>query len=236
MARVHFTIEKDPSKLLELLPQIQALADSEKEALGFLPEVALSDAIIRQRLFAAVVDGHGVREIAGYLLNSGVFPHAKIQQIATLPRFRKLGAASALVRTLVSDLERIGFMTIKAEVASDLKGPLAFYAKNGFAASRIRAGGRARNRTIVVHVRQLETDSLFSIAPQGSDSEIDLGIRRRSAGDAPFFAFDLNVYFDLVRERTNSDKARKLFGAALSHHIRLAVADEGPVATCVGIG
>ena len=226
MARVQFTIEKDPRVLLELLPQILALADSEKEALGFLPEVALRDAVIRQRLFVVTVDHDGVHQVAGYLLNSGVFPHAKIQQIATHPNYRKLGVASALVKSLIADLERVGFMTIKAEVASDLKGPLEFYAKSGFAAVRNRAGGHARNRTIIVHVRQLDTDSLFSIAPRSTDLEIDFGIRRRSAGDAPFFAFDLNVYFDLVKDRTNSDKARKLFGAALSHHIRLAVADE----------
>jgi hypothetical protein len=37
---------------------------------------------------------------------------------------------------------------------------------------------------------------------------------------------DLNVLFDLVRDRTRSALANKLFGAALAHQIRLAVAPE----------
>ena len=223
-ARGSFTVEKDPSKLLALLTQIQAIADTEKEALGFLTPGAFRDAITRQRLFALISDCDDAREVAGYVLYSGVFPHAKVQQIATLEKYRKEGAATTLVKCLVSDLERVGFMTIRADVAADLRGPLAFYAKNGFEIVRERTSGKARNRTIIIHVRQLDTYSLFSAKSDGLD--FDLAIRRRSAGDTPFFAFDLNIYFDLVRERTNSDKARQLFGAALAHEIRLAVADE----------
>ena len=223
-AKFSFTVEKDPTKLLALLPQIVKIGNADKEALGFLAEGALRDAIMRQRLFALTVDSNNTREVAAYVLYSGVFPHAKIQQIAVLEKFRKNGAATALMKCLVSDLERVGFMTIRADVASDLQGPLAFYAKNGFERIRERTGGKARNRTIIIHVRQLDTDSLFSVKSDGQD--FDLATRRRSAGDTPFFAFDLNIYFDLVRERTNSDKARQLFGAALAHEIRLAVADE----------
>lgn len=223
-AKVSFTVERDPSKLLTLLPQIRAIADTEKVALGFLTEGAFRDAILRQRLLALMADIDDKREIAGYLLYSGVFPNAKVQQIATSEKYRNLGAATALMKCLVSDLERVGFMTIQADVASDLQGPLAFYTKNGFEIVRERIGGKARKRTIIIHVRQLDTDSLFSAKSDGQD--FDLAIPRRSAGDTPFFVFDLNIYFDLVRERTNSDKARQLFGAALAHEIRLAVADE----------
>ncbi len=224
--RIQFIIENDANALFDLLPQIQALADSEKETLGFLPEAALRDAIVRRRLLALTADNKGVREFAGYLLHSGVFPNAKIQQIAIVQKFRKAGAASVMMKALVSELERIGFMTIKAEVASDLPPALHFYAKNGFEVFRTRAGGQARNRTIVVHVRELESDSLFSSAANNANPEIELGIRRRSAGDTPLFAFDLNVYFDFAKNRDESEKARQLFGAALGHDIRLAVADE----------
>src|SRR4051812_11640118 len=93
--RVQFNVERNTTALLDLLPAIQSLADSEKEALGFWPDAALRDAINRRRLFALTVDHNGIRELAAYLLHSGVFPHAKIQQIATVTKFRKTGAASA---------------------------------------------------------------------------------------------------------------------------------------------
>jgi GNAT superfamily N-acetyltransferase len=224
--KVQFIIEQSAQALKPLLPAIQALADSEKEPLGFLPAKAFEDAIARRRLMAAVVQDGEVRKLAGYLLYSGVFPNAKVQQIAAAPAFRKKGAASALMKALIAELERVGFLGIRADVASDLPIALAFYAKHGFEKVRERAGGTARGRMIVIHSRPLETDNLFSLASAQSSQSIDMGARRRNPGETPVFAFDLNVYFDLVRQRAQSENARRLFGEALGHTLRLAVADE----------
>lgn len=218
MNRRNFVIVQDSGALTSLLLEIRALADSEKDALGFLPAKAFEDAIERKRLIAVLVDERGNRSFAGYLLHSGVFPHAKVQQVAAVRAFRNSGAASALMRAFASELERVGYMSIRADVASDLPLALAFYARNGFERVLERAGGKTRGRKIIVHSRQLETDNLFTLA--------DLGTRRRAPGEVPVFAFDLNVYFDLVRQRDQSDDARRLFGEALGHTIRLAVADE----------
>jgi GNAT superfamily N-acetyltransferase/predicted nucleic acid-binding protein len=227
MKRPAVTVERDVGVLTSLLPEIRALADSEKDnALGFLPAKAFEDAIGRARLIAAVVDDYGQRSFAGYLLHSGIFPNAKIQQVAVVGKFRKGGIASSLVKALVSELERTGFLSIRADVASDLPNALAFYAKNGFEPVLERAGGKARGRKIVVHSRQLETDSLFSFGAVQDDTQIDLEIRHRNRGEVPVFAFDLNVYFDLVKRRDQSEFARRLFGEALGHTVRLAVADE----------
>lgn len=226
MKRLHFVIEQEAKALTSLLTQIRALADSERDALGFLPAKAFEDAIERRRLIAVLVDEQGNRSFAGYLLHSGVFPHAKVQQVAAQPAFRKAGAASALIRALASELERIGFMSIRADVASDLSAALAFYSKNGFERMLERAGGKTRGRKIIVHSRQLETDNLFTFAPIRAGDAIDLGTRHRAPGEVPVFAIDLNVYFDLVRQRDQSADARRLFGEALGHAIRLAVADE----------
>ncbi|MER8992250.1 GNAT family N-acetyltransferase [Mesorhizobium sp. M0678] len=226
MSHFQFVIKHDAKALTPLLSAIQALADSEKDALGFLPGRAFEEAIGRQRLIAALVEDSGVRTFAGYLLHGGVFPNAKIQQIAAVPAFRKNGAASALMKAFVSELERLGFLSLRADVASNLPAALAFYAKNGFERVRERSGGLARGRTIIIHSRQLETDNLFTLASAQSGTGIDLGVRRRGPGEVPVFAFDLNVYFDLVRQRHQSDHARRLFGEALGHTIRLAVADE----------
>lgn len=217
--------ERDPERILRHFEEIKRLADSEKHSLGFLPEQALRDGITRGK-FVALIDRSSEQEkLVAYLLYSGVFPHAKVQQIATVKSYRGGGVGSALIRTLVSDLERFGFMTIRADVASDLDGALAFYAKNRFDRIRTQPGGASRRRQIIVHVRHLETETLFTI-PTNSTGDMDFGIRQRSAGSAPFFALDLNVYFDLARNRAHSESAHRLFGAALGHDIRLTVASE----------
>lgn len=213
-------VERD--HLIRLLPAIVALADSEKEALGFWPENSLREAIDRGRLIALAAGG----ELSGYIHYSGVFPHAKIQQIATSPAWRRQGVASTLIRTLVAKLESHGFLSLKAEIAETLADSLAFYRRNGFLEVMSRKGGSARNRAILVHVLELESDNLFAFADRQQTADFDLGIKRRSAGEDPLYAFDLNVYFDLVRDRRQSDKARSLFGAALAHQIRLTVSDE----------
>jgi ribosomal protein S18 acetylase RimI-like enzyme len=213
-------VERD--HLIELLPAIVALADSEKEALGFWPENSLREAIDRGRLIALAADG----DLSGYIHYSGVFPHAKVQQIATSPAWRRQGVASTLIRAVVAKLENHGFLSLKAEIAETLAGSLAFYRGNGFVEVMRRKGGSARNRAILVHVRELESDNLFAFADRQQTGDFDLGIKRRSAGEDPLYAFDLNVYFDLVRDRRQSDKARALFGAALAQQIRLTVSDE----------
>jgi GNAT superfamily N-acetyltransferase len=224
--RPQFIIEQNTQALKSLIPAIQHLADSEKEALGFLPSKAFEDAIVRRRLMVALVQDGESQKFAGFLLYSGVFPNAKIQQIAAAPAFRKNGAASALMKALIAELERVGFLGIRADVASDLPVALAFYARHGFEKVLERAGGTARGRTIIIHSRQLDTDNLFTLTSTESNQSIDVGARRRNPGETPVFAFDLNVYFDLVRQRAQSENARRLFGEALGHTLRLAVADE----------
>ncbi len=218
-------IEKDPEQILRYFEEIKALADSEKDGLGFLRQQALLDSIYRQKMLILLDQGSIPNKLLGYLLHSGVFPHAKIQQIATVRSRRKQGIGSALIHSLVQALEQLQYMTIRADVASDLKVALAFYASNGFEPIRTHAGGVSRQRTIVVHIRNLNTETLFDRNLE-EEHEIDLGIRQRSAGEAPFYALDLNVYLDLVKEREHSEAARRLFGAALAHEIRLVVANE----------
>ncbi|MBY5601740.1 GNAT family N-acetyltransferase [Rhizobium leguminosarum] len=217
---------QDVEVLLAMASQVQELADSEKEPLGFLPEAAIREAINRRRVIAVVANVETASEFAGYLLYSGVFPHAKVQQIAVVPKYRGRGVAGALMRTFLAELEVRGFMTVRADVAADLPAALAFYASQNFQIVRERDGGKARGRTILVHVRELETDTLFSIANRTAANGLDLGLRRRSAGKSPLFALDLNIFLDLVRSRQHSDQARRLFGAALAHDIRIAVSDE----------
>jgi ribosomal protein S18 acetylase RimI-like enzyme/predicted nucleic acid-binding protein len=225
-----YRAERDPAILMPRLASIRALADSEKEALGFIPEGAYRDAIAKRRLIAMCAPKNGNSEVVGFILFSGVFPNARIQQIAVDPAHRRTRIASTLINDLVSQLESQGYLTITAAVASDLPAAQAFYAHNGFEARRSQAGGQTRQRTIVLRARDLETESFFSIlepSPATSQAVVDLGLRQRSASQAPLYAIDLNVLFDAVKEaRTRSPMADRLVAAALGHRIRLAVAPE----------
>jgi len=93
-----FRTETDPAALLQHLDAIRTLADSNKEALGFLPEAAYHDAIMQRRIIAMLARGNGGSHLAGFILFSGVFPNARIQAVAVRPDHRRGGVASALVR------------------------------------------------------------------------------------------------------------------------------------------
>ena len=226
MLSLKILIERPARTSTSILSKIQELADAEREALGFLPARAFEDAIERGRILIAIAKEGGNKKFAGYLLYSGVFPSAKIQQISVVGKFRRYGVASALIGTLVSELESVGFQSIQADVASDLKEALAFYGRNGFEVAFTRAGGQSRGRTIIIHSRQLDTDNLFSVANSQPAAPLVPLARLAGARDVPIFAFDLNVYLDLVKNRYHSDFARQLFGEALGHTIRLAVSNE----------
>jgi len=66
-----YRAERDPAILRRQLPAIRDLADSEKEALGFLPEAAYREAIERRRLVAMCSSDDGNIEVVGFILYSG---------------------------------------------------------------------------------------------------------------------------------------------------------------------
>jgi len=229
--RLVYRAESDPATLFHWLPGIRALADREKEALGFLPEAAYSEAIEKRRLVAMCATANGHSEVIGFILFSGVFPNARIQQVVVAKQHRRARIASALINEVVSKLESRGYLTITAAVASDLQQAQAFYEHNGFVARRSYPGGEARNRTIILRARDLATESLFSLLEPpnaSSQSAIDLGLRMRSASQAPLYVIDLNVMFDVIKNksRPRSPVAGRLIAAALAHQIRLAVTPE----------
>jgi ribosomal protein S18 acetylase RimI-like enzyme len=226
-----YRTENDPAVLLTYLSEIRALADADKEALGFLPEAAYREAVEKRRLIAMLAESDGVTLVAGFVLFSGVFPNARIQQVVVKPDHRRRRLGSRLVNSVVAQLEVSGYMGITAAVADELSVAQGFYEANGFRERRAKPGGLARGRTIILRARDLETENLFSVLePSGdaSPSTIDLGLRLRGARPAPLYAIDLNVMFDVVKDRRQprSEAARRLIAAALAHQIRFAIAPE----------
>lgn len=225
MGSQELTLESRPDQVIPLLDQVHTIANAEKEALGFIPHGAYDDAAKQRRLLLATSRS----TVVGFVLFGGVFPHARIQQIGVAPNLRRSGVASRLMRELLARLEKEGFLTVKARVAQDLPIAQAFYAKLGFEAAQTVQGGEARNRQIVIRVRHLETPSLLDAGGGAIDwraTKVPLALRRSSPGESPFYVIDLNVFFDLVRERSRSSEAHQLFSAALSHQLRIAVAGE----------
>jgi ribosomal protein S18 acetylase RimI-like enzyme len=92
-----YRAESDPATLLQRLSAIRALADGEKQALGFLPEVAYRDAIEKRRLVAMCTTVDGNSEVVGFILFSAVFPNARIQQVVVAGPHRRARIASALI-------------------------------------------------------------------------------------------------------------------------------------------
>src|SRR5687767_11425748 len=115
-----YRTEGNTAVLLRSIDTIRALADGEKEALGFLPEAAYRDAVQRGRVVAMCTVEGNHSEVVGFILFSGVFPNARIQQITVAKQHRRRGIASALLNDIVSRLERLSYLTITAAVASDL--------------------------------------------------------------------------------------------------------------------
>ena len=76
-----YRAEREPKALLSSLSEIINLADSEKEALSFLPHKAYKGAIEKWRLVGMLSISGGETKLVGYVLFSGVYPNAKIQQI-----------------------------------------------------------------------------------------------------------------------------------------------------------
>lgn len=219
----NFQVVSTTNELRKFLPDIQRLADSETNALGFLPAKAYEDAVYRNQILALVDETNHKSKLAGYILHSGVFPNARIQQIATVKSYRNSEVGSTLIRTLVSDLEKIGFISLRADIANDLSYAKKFYQKNQFYPSRITAGGQSRQRKINVHIRDLDSPTLFN--NPNSRGPI-LGFRKRSSPANPIYTLDLNIFLDLTKNRQHTTKASELFSTALRHEIRIAVARE----------
>lgn len=205
------------------LENVRAGADAAKDELGFLPRGAYQSIADSGKLIVAIKKIDGNESYAGHLMFGGIYPNAKIFQLFVDARFRKQGIAARLVYHLKERLIAKQWLSITANVATDLPAN-AFWSRMGFRTSRTRAGGHARQRWINVRVLDLETPSLLSLMP-GAPNRQSLRLAERLS-PRPIYLIDLNVFFDAVRRRKRSQSADKIISAGLRNSIRLMVADE----------
>lgn len=226
MAEQYF-IRRAYADISPFLDAIRAQADSERDALGFLPEPAYAEAARQRKLILLLSQDGDQISYAGHLLFGGIFPGMRVRQISVIAKSRRNGQATTLLRALIAQGEKEGYLSIAANVASDLAGANAFYERNGFVSVRLKAGGKTRNRKINVRILQLQTPSLLSLmVGPAQPKAIDIIQPQKRSADIPIYAIDLNVFYDAIRNRVRSDDAGAVFEAALRNQIRIAATQE----------
>lgn len=207
----------------DLMDEICTLADTEKKALGFIPRGAYPQFATQKRVVVALGE-HS--EIAGYSIFGGTSLQAKIIQTYVKPGYRRGGLAKALVGEVIARAEKIGCLSIKAEVASDLEYANRFYEHCGFAKFGEKEGGKTTKRTLITRVKELNTPSLLDVFKQGMGSTNVSAIPISVLAETPLYLIDLNVLFDAAGNRRNGEAANRVISAAFENEIRIAIAEE----------
>ena len=216
-----YEIERKPQDVLGMVQSVQTNADSDRDALGFLPAQAYEQAARQGTLFVAVTRRGQECHYAGHILFGASYPHARIFQVYVAAEHRKHGIGRLLVHSLLALLEEKQYLSTTARVASGLPAN-DFWESLKFEIVATKSGGATRGRTINVRARQFNTPSLF-------------GYRRPVSGipltdPLPNFttilALDLNVFFDVARRRPRSEYGAVVMSAAFNNIVRLTVTQE----------
>lgn len=211
------------SEIEPYVGEIRTAADSEKTAFGFLPAKAYDEFAYQGRMIVAVDASDA---LVGYTLFGGALPQGRIFQTWASPNFRGHGVGRRLLLEVIRVLEKSSYLSVRADVASDLVDANGFYSELGFEVIRTRPGGRTRGRTINVRVRELSTPSLLDFANASSSSLGSLTIDTPSAGRAPLYVLDLNVIFDVTKQRVRGPAASRVMATAFENDVRLAITAE----------
>ncbi|ALL13160.1 GNAT family N-acetyltransferase [Caulobacter henricii] len=216
-----FRIETNVAVIQGFVADIRAAADTDKEALGFLPASAYDQAARKGELTVALQDGPHGPTYAGHIWVSGLFPHARVVQLFVAQAYRGQKLSTRLLRAAIQSAEASGFLTIFARVAADLAANQV-YEHHGFVVVRTKPGGQARNRQIHIRSRELSTPTLFNYRPTSVVAVDDSATQ----SSQQLYLIDLNVFFDATRQRRFTPAAEKILASALNSGVRLAVTNE----------
>lgn len=208
------------------LKTVRSKADANRKALGFLPANAYEESAYQGKLWVAVLPK---AECLGHLLFGGQFPSLKVFQLMVYPQFRRFGVGSRLVDSLIKYGEERSYISIIAQVASDLAAN-RFWEKRGFSLIRQKEGGKARRRTINVRGLELNTPSLLrmmaSPIPQPAASLDGIRYAGRPLMWSRSYILDINVFFDVVKDRHHGKEAAVLFNAGFNNQVQIRVTAE----------
>jgi GNAT superfamily N-acetyltransferase len=216
-----------PDEVLPFLETVQVLADANKPTFGFLPASAYNELALQGRLWIAVDSRCGA--LLGYLLFGGRFPNLRVFQLFVDDTARGRGVGHLLVASLRQFAESHAYQTITARVAADLAAN-RFWEKENFRVIRQVPGGQSTSRTINVRLTELTSSGLFGVAggtlPLDSENQRALPTVSSPILSTPVYVLDLNVFFDVIRERTHADDARAILARSLDGRLKLAVTSE----------
>jgi GNAT superfamily N-acetyltransferase len=214
-------ILKDVDQVAPLLGQICAVADSNREIFGFLPRTAYEDLATRGQLWA-VTDGDG--QLLGYLLFGSGKSRSSVFQLYVNAASRGQGIGSFLISELKTYALTRRFQTISARVAADLEAN-RFWEREGFRVLRQLPGGETTGRLINVRVYELAGCSLWETVTAGEQAPPVLSPRQPILAPAAY-ALDLNVLFDVTKDREHAALMRDVLASALNNEYRLSVTSE----------
>jgi len=219
-------ILKTPMEVESYIDQVRSLGDANRSALGFLPASAYTETAIKGCLW--VVVDQATKDLMGYLLFGGTYPHLKVFQVHVLPEFRSRGLARRLLKELREHGEENSFQTISARVATELDAN-RFWQSIGFRIIRRVAGGARSGRMLNVYLFELDTPSLFREIQIEASSQVE-GVQQitypsRPILKTPSYVIDLNVFFDVVGKRDTGESAR-ILSSAFNSEIKLLVTSE----------
>ena len=219
-------ILKTPMEVESYIDQVRSLGDANRSALGFLPASAYTETAMKGCLW--IVVDQTSKDLMGYLLFGGTYPHLKVFQVHVLPEFRSRGLARRLLKELRKYGEENNYQTISARVAAELEAN-RFWQGMGFRIIRRVAGSARSGRTLNVYLFELDTPSLFREIQTEASSQV-AGVRQitypsRPILKTPSYVIDLNVFFDVVGRRDTGESAR-ILSSAFSSEIKLHVTSE----------
>jgi GNAT superfamily N-acetyltransferase len=221
------TILTLPQDTLPFAETVAAEADTEKEALGFLPESTYAESCASGRLFVAIDDRRSNdRRYAGHLLFGGGGSEVHIYQLFVRASYRRRGAGRELIEKLIQWAEARNYLGMAARVAADLEVANKAWDALGFRLVRKTKGGRTRGRTINLRHRELRTQGLLASVQSVGRDNVTFSVPPNVGRGVPTHVIDLNVLFDCLRDRGRKAAAQTLFGAAFSSLFRLVTTNE----------
>lgn len=200
-------------------------ANNERLALGFLPAQVFTEQAQKGNLFIAATVGEGGRLVyAGHLMFDARHSRASVLQIHARRERRGYGTARRMLDRLKAHLTELGFISIYAKVAEDLRTANDFWERNGFYVQSTKPGGKTRGRTILIRCHELSSPQLFERS--GITAHNPFGLETSQQGEKPIYLLDLNVLFDLGPRRPRHVAALDLFHAERHGSCQLALSAE----------
>lgn len=213
-------ILKRPDEVFPYLKEIGALADSQKNELGFIPYSAYEDSCYKGNLVVAIAEGQKGEDLfAGYVLLGGRYPTKRIFQLAVSPNCRRKGIGKLLVNAVCESAEKLGFYKIVIRVGKTMDAN-KFWKKSGFILARTQEGG-AVHPVLNVMFREI-VPTIFSLASQQRTGlrQVVSGIPARPVP----YLLDTNIIIDISTKRDATEASENLMLLVGKGDINVAVA------------